>query len=215
MANKVGIKERTPRITGKQICRDNHPSSSTIDYYKKALTIPVLDHVNNELKTRFNSQTLISYKGLVVVPAYMFSLICKVGSLYSWKDEFRAFTSFYEDDLPNPIALEAEMELWEKYLVDYKGSRPDSVTATLKSVDFVAFENIKICLRILGTLPVTSCECERSFSAIHRFKNYNRSTMLEEQLNGLALMHVHKEIEPDTNIVLNKVSAGNRRLELI
>ena len=91
---KVGIKEETPRITGKQTCRDNHPSSSTIDYYKNALTIPVLDHVNNELKTRFNSETIISYKGLVVVPAQMFSLICKVGSLYSWKDEFRAFTSF-------------------------------------------------------------------------------------------------------------------------
>ena len=113
LATKVGIKEGTPRITGKQTCRENHPSSSTIDYYKKALTIPVLDHVNKELKTRFNSETIISYKGLVVVPAQMFSLICKVGSLYFWKDEFRAFTSFYEDDLPNPLALEAEMELWK------------------------------------------------------------------------------------------------------
>ena len=107
------------------------------------------------------------------------------------------------------------MELWLNYWENYKGSLPDSVAATLKSVRFDGFQNIKVALRILGTLPVTSCECERSISALRRLKTYTRSTMLEDRLNGLALMQIHQEIEPDVNQVLDKFSSANRRLDLI
>ena len=119
----------------------------------------------------------------------------------------------YDDDFPNPLALDAEMELWQKYWETISDSSPSNVGATLKAVNFTGFENIKVALRILATLPVTSCECERSFSALRRLKNYNRSTMVEERLNGLALMHVHQEIEPDVQDVLQKFATGNRRLE--
>ena len=102
---------------------------------------------------------------------------------------------------------------WQKYWETISDSSPSNVGATLKAVNFTGFENIKVALRILATLPVTSCECERSFSALRRLKNYNRSTMVEERLNGLALMHVHQEIEPDVQDVLQKFATGNRRLE--
>ena len=124
------------------------------------------------------------------------------------------FTDFYKDDLPNPLALDAELELWLKYWEIFEGSRPDSVASTLKALNFNGFENIKVALRILATLPVTSCECERSISALRRLKTYNRSTMLEDRLNGLALMQIHQEIELDVQEVINKFSSGNRRLNL-
>ena len=40
-------------------------------------------------------------------------------------------------------------------------------------------------------LPVTSCEAERSFSALHRVKTYLHSMMKQERLTGLALLNVH------------------------
>ena len=87
---------------------------------------------------------------------------------------------------------------------------------TLKAIMFPGFENIKVLLRILGTLPVTSCECERSFSALKRLKNYTRSTMTGERLNGLALLHIHKEIEVGVEEVITKFAElGSRRLELL
>ena len=101
-----------------------------------------------------------------------------------WKEDFKRFVEFYLDDLPNPMALDAEIDLWEKYWETYNGSRPANACATLKCINFPGFENIKIALRILATLPVTSCECERSISALRRLKNYNRSTMVEDRLNG-------------------------------
>ena len=40
--------------------------------------------------------------------------------------------------------------------------------------------------------------------------------MVEDRLNGLALMHVHQEIQLDISEVIKKfASDGNRRLELL
>ena len=79
----------------------------------------------------------------------------------------------------------------------------------------MGFENIKVILRILGTLPITSCECERSISTLRNLKNYQRSTMAEEQLNGLAMMGIHTEVVPDIEKVIDKFAQGNTRLKFM
>ena len=68
-------------------------------------------------------------------------------------------------------------------ILDYI-SLPDNVSNTLKSINFSVFQNIKVALRIIGTLPVTFSECERSFSALRRYESYTRNTMVAERLNG-------------------------------
>lgn len=39
--------------------------------------------------------------------------------------------------------------------------------------------------------------------------------MVEDHLNGLALMYIHQEIEPDVRNVIDKFSVGNRRIDLM
>ena len=51
-----------------------------------------------------------------------------------------------------------------------------------------------ICLRIYLSLLITNCSGERSFSALKRIKNYLRSTLKDEKLNHLALMHVESSV---------------------
>lgn len=58
-----------------------------------------------------------------------------------------------------------------------------------------------------------SCECERSFSALRRLKEYTRSTMTNDRLNGLALMYIHQDIVPDTENVIDRFALNNRRLD--
>ena len=91
---------------------------------------------------------------------------------------------------------------------------PDSISFTLKSIPFPSYGNIKVALRILGTLPMTSCECERYFSSLRRLNDYTRNTMTADRLNGLALMYVHREIIPDIEKVIDRFSQSNRRLEI-
>ena len=78
------------------------------------------------------------------------------------------------------MALDGERQLWEKYLETCQGCIPDNISSTLKVINFPGFENIKVALRILGRITVTSCECERSFSALRYLKSYILSTIVQE-----------------------------------
>ena len=151
---------------------DNHPSESTSDYFKKALTIPLLDHLITELNSRFDFSTVTVYTGLCIVPAKM---IYMIHANLNWKKTFKTFANFYESDLPNPLALDADLVLWENFWLTFSGSPPETVAQTLQLVNLKMFPNLDVVLRILATIPVTSCECERTFSALRRLKDYTRS----------------------------------------
>ena len=49
-------------------------------------------------------------------------------------------------------------------------------------------------LKIYSVLPISSCEAERSFSALKRLKTYLRSKMGQNRLSSLALMHLERKI---------------------
>ena len=54
------------------------------------------------------------------------------------------------------------------------------------------FCEVEKVLRLLLVLPVSSCEAERSFSALRRLNTYLRSTMTQKRLNSVAVLHVHQ-----------------------
>lgn len=54
--------------------------------------------------------------------------------------------------------------------------------------------NIFCAVVILGTMPVSSCEAERSFSALRRIKNYMRTTTGQNRLSSLTLLHFERDI---------------------
>ena len=56
------------------------------------------------------------------------------------------------------------------------------------------YPNTSIAYRILLTIPVTVASAERSFSKLKLLKSYLRSTMLQERLNGLAMLSIEEEL---------------------
>ena len=98
----------------------------------------------------------------------------------NWKEKFNLFADLFKDDFPCPKALEAELELWETYWLESKDCLPDNISSTLKRILFNGFNNIKVCLRILGLSLVTTFTCKWSFSAVRRLKTYDRITMVSE-----------------------------------
>ena len=105
-----------------------------------------------------------------------------------WRSKFKNVLKFYEVDFGqiSMKTLESELDLWVEHWSQNKTCLPDSVTTTLKSINFPCFPIIKTALRIPGTLPVTSCSCERSSSALRKYNMYTRSTMCNERLSALA-----------------------------
>ena len=134
-----------------------------------------------------------------------------------WRSKFKNFLKFCEGEFGriSMKTLEWELHLWEEHWSQNKTCLPDTVSTTLKAINFPCFPIIKTALRILGTLPVTSCSCERSFSALRKLKMYNRSTMSNERLSALALLFIHVEIDPDPQSILEKfIALGPHGLEL-
>ncbi|XP_028416223.1 52 kDa repressor of the inhibitor of the protein kinase-like [Dendronephthya gigantea] len=212
LAKQLNIDERKPRTVGKQTTCANTPYKTVSEHYKRTFTIPLIDLLNSALQARFDTQSVIVYNGLCIVPSKMISLL---SNGVDWKEKFKIAATFYRDDLPNPLALDSEILLWQTYWEDYEGPLPDSLSSTLKALKFEGFENIKVILRILATLSITSCECERSISVLRELKNYKRSTMVSDRLNGLAMMRIHQEIVPSTSDIINKFAEDNRRLKFL
>jgi len=89
---------------------------------------------------------------------------------------------------------------------------PSSCATALKQCDEDGFPNKFTLLKILPTLPVTSCECERSFSAMPRLNTNMRCTMSENRLASLALMHIHYDMQIDLEEVVELFATMHPRM---
>ena len=213
LTEKINIPGTMLRVVATQIHTSNTPSESVSDYYKRTITIPLLDYLMCELDYRFSSsETEAIFNSFVILPVKLIAIVHEPQKGH-WKKKI-IFANFIRDDLPNALSLDSELDLWEKYWISYRGSLPDNVPNTLKSIKFSGFHNIEVALRIIGTMQVTSCECEvTSFSGLKRLKTYTRMTMVAERLNGLALLHVHKHIIVNIDKVIDLYAIKNRRLK--
>ena len=97
------------------------------------------------------------------------------------------------------------------------GVIPSTVAETLKQVKerSLSNETVVTALRLLGTVPVTTCECERSVSSLRRLKTYMRSTISQDRLNGLALLHTHRHMSLNIEELVDKFASEQpRRMRL-
>ena len=102
-SEKVNITERMPRVVGTQIHRSNTPAESVSYFYKRTVTIPLLDHLMCELDYRFDgSKTEAIFNSFVIVPAKLIASDQQPENNH-WKEKFLLFANFIWDDLPNAL----------------------------------------------------------------------------------------------------------------
>ena len=56
-------------------------------------------------------------------------------------------------------------------------------------------------VKLILVLPATNAVSERSLSALRRVKSYLRSTMNQSQLNHLMILHVHKHLTDELDLI--------------
>ena len=81
---------------------------------------------------------------------------------------------------------------------------PDNVFDAVKLAQRLMAPWIGQLLYLVATFSVTTCSCEGSISALRRLKTYIRSTMGQERLNGLALLHSHYTFQVDIDDVIKR-----------
>ena len=215
LAATIGLDPCKSRIIPVQAHRNNNPSDSIEGHYRVNLSVVFLDHALNQLETRFPPEAYTCYSGFSIVPTVM------LANQSTWKNSVTLFCQHYSSDIPNVIGLPAELTLWQRRWEDKVeevgiDKLPDRVSKTLISVDPVSFPNIFTVLKILATIPVTSCSCERSISSLRLLKNYLRNTTGQERLNGLTLMHAHKAISLDYEKIIDLFATLHpRRMRMV
>lgn len=96
------------------------------------------------------------------------------------------------------LVLQTEALRWYKMWLEMKRNGqhiPSSLQESLKKCDKSFYPIIYQVLKLLATAPVTSCEAERTFSAMKLIKNHHRSTMTGARLNALMTLKIHANEE--------------------
>nr|KYP44643.1 Zinc finger MYM-type protein 5 [Cajanus cajan] len=93
----------------------------------------------------------------------------------------------------------------------------NEISTPLKILNYIkrsySFPNTYIAYKILLTLPITVATAKRSFSKLKLIKSYLRSTMLQDRLNGLAILSIESEILEllDYKILINNFATQKAR----
>ena len=83
------------------------------------------------------------------------------------------------------------------------------------SIGKVMFSEVHQLIQLYLTVPMTSATAERMFSTLRRLKHYLRSTMTQERLNHVIMLHTHKDRTDEielTEIAKEFVSFNERRV---
>ena len=173
--------------------QSNPETSSTEDYYRITLYDEFLSHVISELEARFTDSPSHSSGLLYLLPKESVSL--------EVADDVPGALSqavhFYKDDLPHSQMFSIEYRMWVRKWKQYANSSTDvpmKLVDALKMCSATEFPNIVSLLKLALTLPITTCESERSFSQLKLVKTCIRSTMTDTRLNGLALMKINRDV---------------------
>ena len=115
------------------------------------------------IEQQFSQSTMIATSLLGLVP----SILCSI------EVDIQSAAVTCAADMPSPELLHCEMELWKhRYMNLPPEGRPSSPAKAIKDCDHDCFPNVYVLLQIACTIPVTSCECERSASVLRWLNNY-------------------------------------------
>lgn len=161
LSQLVGVQESSPHL----VSRQQHRSNTQADTVKKLnLTIPLLDHIILELDSHFDSESsAIVVEFMKLLPSSLYDNSSSVQA-----SDFPRLLALYEDDLPPPRCLDVELELWQG-----RWGRNTEEAKSLNTrvhVDKDYYPNICSLMMIMVTIPVTSCECERSITLLRLVK---------------------------------------------
>ena len=212
IADILDVEIKCPRIVSRQTHRaNNQPAQSAEEYFRRAVYIPLLDSIVNDLKDRLSPDVMNLFKLGVFVPKANYSCMDEdIETIKQLANEYKLL----HNNTPVSVIL-SEYRLW---VVKWQRTEPipHCISDVIKNCDTEMYPNIHMFLCILATLPVSVATAERSFSTLRTLKSWLRTSMVEDRLTGLALLHVHKSILLEVEDVITRFARRqNRKIAFI
>ena len=191
----------------KQDDQDEEIQQSVVDSFRREYFLVMIDSAIASLTSRFEQMTafdnvfgfLFNSENLKSLDEADLWLRCKI------------FVENFSHDNSSDVEINdffSELKVLQVTLPDSLMSAPEILKFVM---DADCYPNISVAYRILLTVPVTVASAERSFSKLKLLKNYLRSTMSQERLNGLAMCTIEKDILDtiDLDTVLDDFASRN------
>ena len=170
-----------PRTNARQTQRSNVQASTAEQYFRITLYNEFLSHVVAELDDRF-IDTPPECVGLL----HLLPRECYSSELEDMPDDLVKAAEFYKEDVPHSAMLPTEYRMWVSKWQQHttREDVPKKLVDAFFACDRFTFPNIRVLLHLALTMPITSCESERSFSQLKLLK-----TPIALQLLLLVLAH--------------------------
>ncbi|XP_022163133.1 uncharacterized protein LOC111028709 [Myzus persicae] len=214
LMNKLDIDLKLPRITKRQTQRSNTPAQSLEEYYSRVIYIPLLENISEDLQSRFlNAKTKITFILMLLIPSNVLNI-----SNDKKHEILQTVTNHYAYLNINILEFQGEIELWKTKWIESKNeckTIPENVLESITQRNKILFNGIRKILIILATLPVSVASAERSFSTLRRLKTWLRSQIGQDRLTGLALLHVHLDIELGAWKIIDRFAEHKRYKEFV
>ena len=155
-----------------------------------------LDLITNCISQRFDQPGYQNYK-------FLQELLVKAVKGEEYLSELKFLCDFYGEDICES-RLRVQLETLASTFKDQEGTSLADIIAFFRnstSAQKTFLSEVGNVLKLLLVMPATNATSERSFSALRRVKGYLRSTMSQQRLNHLMIMHVHKDHTDQLSLV--------------
>lgn len=209
-ADKLGVNEpRLPRRRKLPRRFDDGLSGgdfmATPKAHFKRCYFEAIDLIINCIQDRFDQPGYRMYHLLE-------TLLLKACKQEELEETLDAVCKFYKDEFHKEL-LCSQLQTLGVHFQEMEGSVSNAATifdvkryfVSLSSGQALLLSQVRQLLQLILVMPATNATSERSFSALRRLKTYLRTTMSQQRLNHLMVMHVHKERTDSLNLkaVLN------------
>lgn len=203
IAEPFEIVESVPRRCGRQTTRANHPADTHKHYWRISLYYPFLDHMIMELDSRLLKSENRFY-AQYLLPRVVEQIT---------NDQIVTIHQTYQMDIGLSLDdFRREVERWRaRCRIIPCDKVPTTLCQTLDIVNPALYPSIDTIMCVLLTMPVASATAERSFSVLKRLKTYIRSTMRNDRLSALGLMHIHRDFEVNLDKAMDVFVAAKKR----
>ncbi|XP_056594206.1 zinc finger MYM-type protein 1-like [Triplophysa dalaica] len=167
---------------------------STLDKIRNHIFYPCLDRMVSELEGRFCGVGAELMQGIKACHPAANDFLCE--------ESLELIAKHYNMKVSKEEVAVARQFLFKR--------RDEGVISDMASVykllDPDMFPSLRSVFQAALTIPVSSCSCERSFSALRRLHTWLRRTMGQQRLNYLAVMSIERGLVcvTDHNSVMNR-----------
>ena len=178
-----------------------HCFASPRDYYRQVY-FEAFDLLLRELEDRFNQ------KDALAPVLALESLLILAANGENYESELQAVEdSFYANDI-DVTRLKRQLAILTDVVKEFNpvirkvtSIRTVSDAMNANSTCKLMLSEVHKLLRLYWTVPITSSTSERTFSVLKRLLTYLRSAMTEKRLNNCMLLHVHKDLTDQLDIL--------------